>query len=161
MALTVDRFLNVTATASAGTRHVAVFGTRPYESSGHHEARQAHPMSSFNLVTGQVEDLAPATISESTVIEVWVERLNERLGQDFGWERVSTTVVSGGDPHAAMLAPDASTLKSAARLVAQQTSAAERLYSPGCRGGTHRCGGEDESRLPCGSTHLLVDPLGR
>jgi len=129
MALTVDRFLNVTATANPGTRHVAVFGTRPYESSGHREARQAHPVSSFNLVTGQVEHLVPATISESTVIEVWVERLNERLGQDFGWERVSTAVVSGGDPYAAMSAPDASTLKSAARVVAQQTSAAERLHA--------------------------------
>jgi hypothetical protein len=126
MSLSVDRWLNVTATADPATRHLTVFGSRPYESSGHREAQNAPAMSLVDLF-GNPELLTPATMAESTVVEVWVERLNERLGEDFGWVPVSSGVVSGGDPQQAMSAPDVATIKAAARAVARQAGAAERL----------------------------------
>ena len=68
MALTPDRWLNVTPTAEPATRQVAVFGVRPYESSGHHEAAQSAAVSLVGL-SGEVELLQPVTIAESTVVD--------------------------------------------------------------------------------------------
>jgi hypothetical protein len=73
MPLATDRWLNVTHTDNARTRHVAVYGNRYQDSSGHIEA--------------------PGDVSNTGVIEVWVERLNEAAGDDFGWERVSEAKV--------------------------------------------------------------------
>jgi hypothetical protein len=94
MALTVDRWLNVMPTADARSHHIAVFGVSYRESSAHQEAKRAPSMSLFNPLTGQVEELMPANIAESSIIEVWVERLDPRMGADFGWQRVENAVVT-------------------------------------------------------------------
>ena len=39
------------------------------------------------LADGAVVSLAPAAVSPSSVVEVWVERLKPALGEDFGWTR--------------------------------------------------------------------------
>lgn len=96
MTLAVDRWLTVTRTAPA-TRHVVLFGFRPTESSGHHEAAAAPSLSTINPLTGEVHTFVPAKLAKSTVVEVWVERLDPALGEDFGWQRVEA-VLTGGDP---------------------------------------------------------------
>ena len=41
----------------------------------------------------------PAVSRGSTVVEVWVERLNPAQGEDFGWERVqAATAVPRTEP---------------------------------------------------------------
>jgi hypothetical protein len=67
MPLAADRWLNVMHTDNARSRHITVFGNRYHDSSGHVEAKH---------------------VSNISVIDVWVERLNEYAGDDFGWEQV-------------------------------------------------------------------------
>jgi hypothetical protein len=126
MALTADRWLNVTPTAEPSTRRVAVFGVRPYESSGHHEASQSVAMSLVNL-SGAVELLEPAAMAESTVVDVWIEELDERLGEDFGWARLAGAAITGGDPRAAAAGVSGPAFKAVEAAVAQQASLRERL----------------------------------
>ncbi len=99
IALSADRWLNLTGNDSAA-RHVALLGFRPREGSGHHEAAAAPSLSTINVLTGEVQTLRPAELAKSTVVEVWVERLDPVFGEDFGWQRVEA-MVTGGDPGAA------------------------------------------------------------
>lgn len=73
MPLTADRWLNVGRTPDPKKRTVAVFGRRPTGSSGHNEA---------------------AMVAETTVVEVWVEKLIPAQGEDFGWHRVPPAMVA-------------------------------------------------------------------
>lgn len=100
IALTADRWLNITPTEDPARHRVAVFGMRPSESSGHHEAERAPSMSLIGL-SGHVESLEPAAIAESTVVEVWVEELDERFGEDFGWLRIADATAGDGQPGSA------------------------------------------------------------
>lgn len=126
MSLTADRWLNVTPTDSPSTRHVAVYGPRPYESSGHSEAKKAKSLSLIGL-TGEAESLVPAAITESTVVEVWIEQLDERLGEDFGWTRVAHTATTGGDPQSVGPGPDGVAFKAVEAAVSRQGQIRERL----------------------------------
>jgi hypothetical protein len=92
MALAADRWLNVSPAQELGGLRVAVSGIRVYESSGH------HPSLSLTPLGGPVETLVPAQLAPSTVIEIWVEELDERYGEDFGWMPVASATVSGDDP---------------------------------------------------------------
>jgi len=94
MPLTADRWLTVSHTSDPRRRHVSVFGFRYSDSSGHVEAENAPAMSLINPITNTPETLIPADVSPTTVVEVWVERLDVSKGEDFGWERVS--VAQGG-----------------------------------------------------------------
>jgi hypothetical protein len=96
MTLSVDRWLNVTRTDPT-TRHVVLFGFRAVESSGHHEAAAAPSLNIINPLTGEVETQQPAKLAKSTVVEVWMERLDPAFGEDFGWQRVEA-MITGGDP---------------------------------------------------------------
>ena len=93
MALTTDRWLTVTPDTDPQQRHVVVFGMSYSESSGHREAAHALAMSLINTLTHQVEDLAPAKIAASSVIDIWVEKLDSRQGEDFGWHRIDEAVI--------------------------------------------------------------------
>ena len=42
---------------------------------------------------GTVVSLVPAAVSPSSVVDVWVERLNPAHGEDFGWARDPDAVV--------------------------------------------------------------------
>jgi hypothetical protein len=77
MPLTADRWLNVGRTTDAKKRTLAVFGRRPSGSSGHAEA---------------------SLVAETTVIAVWVEKLNPAHGEDFGWHKVTSAVVTPAAP---------------------------------------------------------------
>ena len=106
IALTADRWLNVTPAADARKVRVAVFGVSYSESSAHHEATRAPAMSLIDPLTGQVESLTPATVAERSIIQVWVERLDARLGEDFGWYMVSDVVISQRIPVPAASTPE-------------------------------------------------------
>lgn len=70
--LAADRWLNVNRTADSRKRHVSVYGFTYDGSSGHRESD---------------------AIASSSVVEVWVERLDPSRGEDFGWKRESAAVV--------------------------------------------------------------------
>ena len=88
MPLAADRWLSVTQTTDQKTYHVAVYGPSYRDSSGHFEAKKPPP-----------GDVAPITTSKSakvagtSVIKIWVERLDPTLGEDFGWELVPEIIV--------------------------------------------------------------------
>jgi hypothetical protein len=97
MPLVADRWLHVTKTA--GRRHVTVSGFSYSDTSSHQEAAHAPSMSLINPLTHTHEDLTPAKVSPTPVIELWVERLDPAKGEDFGWERVpgASVVPTGAD----------------------------------------------------------------
>jgi hypothetical protein len=105
IALTADRWLNVTPAADARRVRVAVFGVTYDKSSAYHEASQALALSLINVLTGQVELLRPASVAKQSVVEVWVERLDPQWGEDFGWTKISDAVISQRIPVQAVLSP--------------------------------------------------------
>ena len=96
MQLAPDRWMHVNRTDDPAARRVVVYGRTAEDSSGRKEASE--------LVVGGLPTQRPAEISGSTVVEVWVERLDPALGEDFGWRRVDAEVVpddedgGGGGP---------------------------------------------------------------
>jgi len=90
IALTADRWLNVTPYQDLRKVRVAVFGVSYEDSSGHKEASKASSMSLFNTLTG-TESKTPAG---STMVEVSVEQLDPKWGEDFGWQRIENVVLS-------------------------------------------------------------------
>jgi hypothetical protein len=100
MSLAPDRWLNVVQTPDARTRRVSVFGATYGDSAGHAEAERA-PSMSLRLLDGSVVSLVPAVVSPESAVEVWVERLEPALGEDFGWVREPGAAVRpeiGGRP---------------------------------------------------------------
>jgi len=92
MPLVPDRWLNVTHTNDPRTRKVKVFGHTYSDSSGHQEAEDA-PSASF-IIPGQPPHLEhPPEVAASSVVEVWVERFDPTLGEDFGWQRETGAIV--------------------------------------------------------------------
>jgi hypothetical protein len=92
MALVPDRWLNVTRTKEVRTHRVSVYGSTFRDSSSHTEAESA-PGMSLILAQGKTETLQAPEVSPTSVIEVWVERFQAALGEDFGWKRESGAVV--------------------------------------------------------------------
>lgn len=88
--LAPDRWLSMTRTSST-RRHVTVHGHRPEESSGFAEAwpRRVEQMDA----NGNLAQLVPTGIAKTNVVEVWVERLDARHGEDFGWSKVADGTV--------------------------------------------------------------------
>ena len=78
MPLVPDRWLSVSGTRDARTKRVLVFGNTYEDSSGH---REAH---------GQP---GAAAVTPSSVVSVWLERLEPSLGEDFGWQRESRAII--------------------------------------------------------------------
>jgi hypothetical protein len=94
IALTADRWLNVTPASEGRKVRVAVFGVGFDESSGHVEAAKAPGRTRVNPVTGTIELVRPAIVADRTLVEVWMERLDSRWGEDFGWQRIDTAVIA-------------------------------------------------------------------
>jgi hypothetical protein len=93
MALVPDRWLTVTRLDEGHTQRVSVFGSTYHDSSAHTEAAKA-PAMSIQLPGGQyVTSLQEKDVAASSVIEVWVERFDAALGEDFGWQRESGALV--------------------------------------------------------------------
>ncbi len=103
-ALTSDRWLNVTPGANAQTKRVSVFGYSYTDSSAHQEAITA-PQQQIKLPDGTVHIIKAPDVAATTVVEVWVERFDPAWGEDFGWKRDATAVVTkdGKRPRAVTL----------------------------------------------------------
>lgn len=95
MPLVPDRWLNVTHARDPRTRHVSVFGNTFTGSSSHEEARNS-PAMNVQLPDGTILDLHAPQVAASSVVEVWVERLDPALGEDFGWRREPDAIVQRG-----------------------------------------------------------------
>jgi hypothetical protein len=87
MTLSSDRWLNVTRSGERSA-HISVYGHRYSDSSAHAEASHAPSMSLIDPLTHRVTQLSPAKVAATTVIDVWLEYLDESQGEDFGWSRV-------------------------------------------------------------------------
>ena len=83
VALTPARWLAVATTADPRSRQVTVSGHTYRGSSGAVEAGSA-----------------PVAVAKTSVVEVWVEQLDPRLGDDFGWQRLSTATATQNPPPA-------------------------------------------------------------
>jgi hypothetical protein len=129
-ALAPDRWLNVTPTADGRARHVTVFGLGYDDSAGHVEAQRAPSMSVIRPLGGGVEMLSPAPVSPRSVVELWIEELDERYGEDFGWRRVPTPVTRHDPPPLASSLP----LEQADTPVASVTRARARVREVLARG---------------------------
>ena len=95
MPLVPDRWLNVTQTRDPRTQQVRVFGHTFSDSSSHKEAASA-PAESLRLADGTILDLHAPNVAPSSVVEVWVERFDPALGEDFGWQREPDAIVRRG-----------------------------------------------------------------
>jgi hypothetical protein len=91
MQLVPDRWLNVTQTGDPRTRRVTVSGPRFTDSSSSLEARKAP--STTVKINNKTIVRTPADVAQTSVVEVWVEKLNSARGEDFGWERLTDAVV--------------------------------------------------------------------
>jgi len=118
MSLAPDRWLNVTQTNDPRVRRVSVSGAIPSDSAGHVESSRS-PSMSLRLPDGSVVSLVPAVVSPSTVVEVWVERLNPAQGEDFGWVREPDAVVRSDAP--------TRTRRASAKTIARERARARRL----------------------------------
>lgn len=85
MPLVPDRWLNVMQTNDPRTRQVRVFGYTYSDSSSHEEVLHSP---GHVPVSEQLPDVAA-----SSVVEVWVERFEPALGEDFGWLRETQAIV--------------------------------------------------------------------
>jgi hypothetical protein len=93
VALAPDRWLNATPAGDDRMR-VAVFGAGFDASSGHDEAVRASSSMRVDPVTGLLLLATPASVAAHSVVEVWLERLDARWGEDFGWQRVTEAHVT-------------------------------------------------------------------
>jgi hypothetical protein len=101
IAVTPDRWLNVTPAPDARSARVALFGVGYGESSGHREASQASASVRIDPATGLIDMVMPAPVSERTVVEVSIEHFDPLWGEDFGWQRVANALVTQRMPVAA------------------------------------------------------------
>lgn len=92
MTLTPDRWLTVNSSNDPLVRSLAVHGNTYSASSGHEESRTA-PQMMLNTPAGPRIIKAP-DVSRKSVIEVWVERYDPALGEDFGWKKEDDAVVT-------------------------------------------------------------------
>jgi hypothetical protein len=126
MPLTADRWLNVNQTAAdPKKRHIRVYGNSTYSnSSGNAEAKKSPSMSMVNPVTKKARTFAPAKVSPTSVIDVWIERLDKSLGEDFGWERVSDAIIQPTPS-----APSSSKSTSRSPALSSRLTAADRAFA--------------------------------
>jgi hypothetical protein len=112
IALSADRWLNVTPSQGDRRVRVAVFGISYDESSAHREASNAPPAARVNPVTLEVGLVPPARVAERTIVEVWLERLDARWGEDFGWTRAGEALVTQRVPAPDVAKKTAATIES-------------------------------------------------
>ena len=118
MALPADRWLNVATTSDPRVRRLRVFGSTVSDSSAHREAERA-PAKSVRLPDGRIVTVQAPAVARSSVIEVWVERFDPALGEDFGWRRDRDAVV-GRDSAVPKRPPISVTQRARARTLSRQ-----------------------------------------
>ncbi len=92
MQLAPDRWLSVTAGEGQSSYRVRLSGCAPSDSSSGKEARSA-PSVSIPRPGLPPLTLVPAAVAGTTVVQVWAERLDPVLGEDFGWKRDTTVKI--------------------------------------------------------------------
>jgi len=92
MALNPDRWLNVTHADGSNVHHITLSGATYSDSSGNQESKKA-PVYSLKTPDGESITVSAAKISPTSIVEVWVERLDNSLGEDFGWVREENAVI--------------------------------------------------------------------
>lgn len=122
MALVPDRWLNVTATDDPLRRRVGVYGYTYGDSSGNDEVKGL-AWRELRLPDGTIKIVKPIDVAQSSIVEVWVERLDPSLGEDFGWKR---------DPDAVAV-PDTATLPGMTAEINQAVKVAKTPAVPGAR----------------------------
>jgi hypothetical protein len=106
MPLVPERWLSVSAGSDPKKRQVSVFGSTYSASSGHVLENQS--------------------VAKTSIVEVWAERFDPALGEDFGWKRESDAVITPevGFKQIAAKAPTATRLARAKKLLPQRNYAA-------------------------------------
>jgi hypothetical protein len=92
IALTPDRWLSVTSGVNPAVRDISVFGFTFSDSSGHTEAASAPSTVILNRAENPVE------LAKTSVVEVWIEKLDPALGEDLGWKHDSSATVTVATP---------------------------------------------------------------
>ncbi len=91
MQLSADRWLTVRPEREGRVRHVTVYGQ------GYSDSLEAgRARSEVNRLTGEATSFS--AMSPTSVVEVWLERLEPALGEDFGWRRVADAAVTPAAP---------------------------------------------------------------
>lgn len=99
MTLAADRWLSVTGTANPLKRQVRVYGKSYSSSSGYRESKfSASEVIDLGGVGGPTTVINPIPVSAKTVVEVWVERFDPALGEDFGWKKDELAAVETAPP---------------------------------------------------------------
>ncbi|MEP6921026.1 MAG: hypothetical protein ABI967_07865 [bacterium] len=126
MPLIPDRWLNVTQTQNPRVRKVRVFGNTYSDSSSHKEATMG-PVASLRLPDGTVRTLGGVKVAPSSVVEVWVERYDPTLGEDFGWKRDSSAIVQEGLTRSGLVGTNATTTTNTSASAVRARSRATEL----------------------------------
>jgi hypothetical protein len=92
VALSPHRWLSIRNDGD-GIFHVLLTGVVPDDTSSHYEASRAPSMSLITPLEGKTDHLQPASMAQSTVLDIGVEVLDRRLGEDFGWGPLPDVVV--------------------------------------------------------------------
>jgi hypothetical protein len=98
MALAPDRWLNITQVENEKVRRITVYGQHYTDSSSRKEAKDSTSYSEVNSLTNKPHTFIPADVSGSSVFEVWLERLDKNLGEDFGWQRIAEATAKQPKP---------------------------------------------------------------
>jgi hypothetical protein len=93
--LTPDRWVSIARKPDPKVHSVTLYGHGYSNSSGHREAQTA-PSTPPPVPGGRPEN--PASVAATSIVEVWVERLEPSRGTDFGWVRESGASVSTAVP---------------------------------------------------------------
>lgn len=97
MTLAADRWLTVVPTTTERQYNVTVYGPAYTDSSAYHETATA----STRDIRGNINVIQSTPVSKTSVIRVWVERLEESRGEDFGWTPISKATVEKKPPPSA------------------------------------------------------------
>ena len=120
MALTPDRSVSISPGDDASSRRVSVYGSRPRRSAGSAEALARKSRSATYGGKAYIEQTV--SIAETTVIEVWVERLDPDKGEDFGWTRVYDATLQLATAQAATTTTSASKTKNVRSAAAKKAT---------------------------------------
>lgn len=96
MTLSADRWLTVNSGNNPLVRTLSVHGNTYTSSSGHTESKSV-PQAHFSI-TGSANIQSASPVSPKTIIEVWIERFDPALGEDFGWHKEEDAVVTRAGP---------------------------------------------------------------
>lgn len=121
--LAPDRSMTVT-NGNPTHRGVNVFGFSPEQSSAYTEAMKYAPQVSDGV------PLLPFELAKSTIVEVWLEKLNAAQGEDFGWHKISDGVQSPYTTSTNTTGTQTKPVKQQAKPIGRQTTPVGTAFEP-------------------------------